>query len=374
MPDDNAMNLITEVDQKTQYVRTRALDISFNEILDMYRAGELIIDPDYQRLFRWSIANQSRFVESMVLEMPIPPIFVIEVEDNKYELIDGLQRISTYLHFRGELTAQHRGIRHGDFLVLEDCDIIQDLNGKSFRTLPSATAIKLKRHFIRMEVIRKESDKRLRYHMFKRLNTGGESLSSQEIRNCTIRLLDARFNDFLIALSRYESFSTCLETLTDEQTSALYDQELVLRFFSFKNWRENYVHEVGDFMTDYMEQVSDGRIDFHYTEEERDFKKTFDVLSKAMADASFGWANKQGNILRAFSAYHYEALTLGIQPLLTALNPDDDAQMTRLRTTLIEIKKDPDFIALTQGGGKNSRNALKGRIEFVESRLRGARL
>lgn len=66
----------------------------------MYSEGELIIKPNYQRTFRWATDKQSRFIESLLLEMPIPPIYVIEVEDGKYELIDGLQRISSYLCYR----------------------------------------------------------------------------------------------------------------------------------------------------------------------------------------------------------------------------------------------------------------------------------
>ena len=97
------INIIKDLEDKIKSVRTRSLDLSFNELVDMYKNEELIIAPDYQRLFRWSEANQSRFIESLLLEMPIPPIFVVELNEGVYELIDGLQRISSYLHFRGEL-------------------------------------------------------------------------------------------------------------------------------------------------------------------------------------------------------------------------------------------------------------------------------
>src|SRR5687768_13001280 len=95
--------LLDALEKKIQKARTKTLDISFNELLDMHRNDELIIDPDYQRLFRWSAAKESRFIESLILELPIPPIFVIEIDQGRYELIDGLQRISSYLHFRGAL-------------------------------------------------------------------------------------------------------------------------------------------------------------------------------------------------------------------------------------------------------------------------------
>ncbi len=92
--------LIKAIDNQAKSVKTKSLDISFNELLDMYNNQELIINPDYQRMFRWSEEKQSMFIESLILEMPLPPIFVIENGEGNYELIDGLQRISTYLHFR----------------------------------------------------------------------------------------------------------------------------------------------------------------------------------------------------------------------------------------------------------------------------------
>lgn len=185
--------LITAVDTAVMRVRTRALDVSFNELFDMYQSKELIISPEYQRLFRWPESKQSQFIESLILELPIPPVYVIEIEDGIYELIDGLQRISSYFHFRG-IHPNDPGVRR--VLTLQGCDVLPELNGTTYEHLPQSIQIKLKRHFIRMEVLRRETDPQLRYHMFKRLNTGGELLSPQEIRNCTIRLLVTRLTIF----------------------------------------------------------------------------------------------------------------------------------------------------------------------------------
>src|SRR5579859_4197470 len=133
MGDANSdVQLIDAVDEKVSAVRTRQLDLSFNELADMYASKELIINPEYQRLFRWSIGAQSRLIESLILELPVPPIFLMETEENVYELIDGLQRISSYLHFRGLLPDQDE-----PELVLQDCDIVSNLNGHTYRTLPA---------------------------------------------------------------------------------------------------------------------------------------------------------------------------------------------------------------------------------------------
>src|SRR5215469_9751673 len=115
--DQERDDLIQAVDSKISSVRTQAIDFSFNELADMHAAGELIIDPDFQRMFRWPEGSRARFIESLILELPIPPIFLIEREDRVYELIDGLQRISSYLHFRDQLVID--GVKLGP-LVLQD--------------------------------------------------------------------------------------------------------------------------------------------------------------------------------------------------------------------------------------------------------------
>lgn len=364
----SAAELIEAVDGAISRVRTRAVDVSFNELFDMYKSKELIIDPAFQRLFRWSPGKQSQFIESLILELPIPPIYVIEVEDGVYELIDGLQRISSYLHFRGGQPNQPEEERS---LTLTDCDILPSLNDQTYDDLPQAIQIKLKRHFIRMEVLRRESDKRLRYHMFKRLNTGGETLSPQEIRNCTIRLLDDTFNEFLKTMSKNPDFRTCMAQLTDEKKEQMYMEEYALRFFAIKNNQARYVKEIGDFLTEYMEAVSDPETEseFNYAKEEEDFKTTFKVLNEALGEQAFSGVNKQGTPMSYFSALHFEALTIGIQKHLAELAKANEALKKGFRDALDALKRDSEFQRQTKGGGKNYAAAMRKRIELVEKRV-----
>jgi hypothetical protein len=176
--ESGVIDLIEAIDSRLKKVHTQSFDLSFNELLDMHQNGELDISPDYQRLFQWSEGARSRFIESLLLQMPVPPIYVVEEDDGRYVLIDGLQRISSYLHLRGELEADHLDppIHKNDKLQLVDCDIVTELNGKTYDELGTALQIRLKRAFVRVEVVRKGSDRRFKYHMFKRLNTGGQLL------------------------------------------------------------------------------------------------------------------------------------------------------------------------------------------------------
>lgn len=356
------VDLIGAIDEKVSKIHTAGLDISLSELSDMYDVGELIIQPEYQRLFRWSEGKQSRFIESILIGMPLPPIFVIEKEDNVYILIDGLQRISSYLHFRGlhPDCVDDQGSR--SMLKLTDCDIVEELNGCSYDDLPKALQIKLRRSFIRVVVIKAGSDARLSYYMFKRLNTGGEQLTDQEIRNCTIRLLDDTFNEFITRLSENEDFKICAD-ISERKINQKQDQELVLRFFAFKNYRDNYIHNVGDFMTEYMEAVSDPEntdVSFDYFEERTIFDKTFKILRIVTEGRP-----------RLSRVYYYEAFTIGIQKYLDVIDPLDPEMMRKLKSEYDSIITDPEFHEIITGGGKNYPKPLQKRILFVENRLGG---
>ena len=367
--------LIQAVDKKISAVRTQSLDFSFNELADMHADGELIIDPEFQRMFRWSEGGQARFIESLLLELPIPPIFLIEREDRIYELIDGLQRISSFLHFRGQLKIDGELLEP---LVLSDCDIVEELNGKTYSDLPRALEIKLKRSYIRAEILRKESDPRLRYYMFKRLNTGGERLAEQEVRNATIRLLDNDFNHFIVNLSKNANFAYSVDAITENAKKRKFDQELVLRFFAFKNARHLYKHDIADFLTDYLEDVSDSTVDilFDYEVEKDVFEKTFLVIRKIAeyldyGSKIFGTMTVGGQPKAQFSVYHYEGIVLGLQSVINAVDPEDPDAVRLLAEVVRTGKADKEFLKAT-GGGKNERNALRARIEYFSERFERA--
>jgi uncharacterized protein DUF262 len=368
-------NLILELEEQVKVLHTTSLDISFNELKSMFEEKELNISPAYQRLFRWSEADQSRFIESLLLEMPIPPIFVIETDDKKWELIDGLQRISSYLRLRGikmGLQEDDDGGRNGvenDFLELVDCDIVESLNGHTFETLPIALQIRLKRSFIRVEVLRYGSDKHLKYHLFKRLNSGGEMLAPQEMRNCTIRILDDRFIEFIKVLAENTDFKDTIINLSDFKKQSAYTEELVLRFLAFKNNREAYKHDVDSFLTEYLEAVTlESENDFNYNSEQVNFEKTFKILNELHGSKIFGRVSNN-KIIEAFAIYHFEAISLGIQSCINKIDMDNNEAKANLKNKLKEIKLDSEFNKLVTGGGKNSKGGLNARIDFVDKKL-----
>ena len=358
-------NLIKSVDNQIINIRTRSLDVSFNEIYDMYKNNELIISPSYQRLFRWGEEKQSRFVESLILEMPVPPIFVIETNDGVYELIDGLQRISSYLHFRGE----RLGETDDDLLILQGCDIVDDLNGMTFNELPKALQIKIKRSFVRMEVIKKESEVSLKYHMFKRLNTGGELLSAQEIRNCTIRLLGEEGIDFLEECSKNEDFQSAIRRMDSDKLKTRYDQELILRFFAIKNDIENYKYPVTEYLTRYLEKITTGEILFDYKKEKMVFEQTFKFINDHWEDTAFSRKTANGMIRNEFVLYYFDGIAISLASLIGPIVLCDCAE--KIVECVDNIKYGPELQSYKTGSINGVKTRIKLFMEGVEKILVG---
>lgn len=352
--------LIENVDSQIIKIRTKSLDVSFNELYDMYKNKELTIAPDYQRLFRWEEGKQSRFVESLILEMPVPPIFVIETDEGIYELIDGLQRISSYLHFRGERLGDEDGDNEGieAYLRLQGCDIVPDLNGLTFNELPKALQIKIKRSFVRMEVIKKESETALKYHMFKRLNTGGELLSAQEIRNCTIRLLGAQGMDFLEECSHNKDFMNVVKRIGRDKFKTRYDQELVLRFFATKNDIENYRYPVTEYLTRFLEKITTGEIPFDYDKERQIFQDTFHFINDQLGEDAFSGKNPSGTFRNEFILYYFDGIAVPIASLIDQINCCDC--IAEIKTRIEQIKFGEDIQSYKTG----SVNGIKSRIKL----------
>lgn len=222
---------------------------------------------------------------------------------------------------------------------------------------------------MRVEVVRQESNPRFAYYMFKRLNTGGELLSEQEIRNCSIRLLGTTMLAFLSKLSEDEHFQACIEDITDEYRKRMGEQELVLRFFAFKNNLTEFEHEIHDFMTDYMERVTDAdvenHIDFDYVAEEETFRRTFRVLAETLGPKAFcRWA--KSGYAGGFSVSHFEAFSLGLARVIDRVpDPLSKDAIKAISEAAEGVKRNPKLRELTVGGGKNFRPIYEQKIALV---------
>ncbi|QMU26654.1 DUF262 domain-containing protein [Adhaeribacter radiodurans] len=236
-------------------------DFSLKIISEMVENGAVDIAPHYQRRERWDLNKQSSLIESFILNVPVPPVYLSEDDYGIYSVIDGKQRITSIRSF----------IK--DQFPLKDLKKFPELNGLTFSELPPNIKNALSvRPYLRVVTLLKQSDPDLKYEVFLRLNTGGEKLKAQEIRNVAY---SGRFNDLLFELSENEFLKDRLK-INNENSNAfrnMDDLEHVLRFFTLNEKWQNIGNVLSIEMDKYMAEnrnpddrkVSDLRFIFNET-------------------------------------------------------------------------------------------------------------
>jgi len=218
-----------EIENAQRLVKTDAYQMSIGEVVNMYKDGEFIINPDFQRLFRWEIGQKSKLIESLLLGIPLPSIFVFEREDSKWELIDGLQRISTLLEFMGELKDHTTEVLKSpsvlvatkylpslDKVVWEKSDLIGDVPVEEQNPLAGPQQLAIKRSRLSVEILKRPSDNETKYDLFQRLNAGGITANAQELRNCIIIMVNRQYAAFVRTLAESETFKRVLAASEDQ--------------------------------------------------------------------------------------------------------------------------------------------------------------
>ncbi|MDP2259519.1 MAG: DUF262 domain-containing protein [Caulobacter sp.] len=222
--------------------------------------GYMDLRPFYQRRPRWDVKQQSLLIESFIMNIPVPPVFLYERDFNSYEVMDGQQRITAIKEF------------YANSFKLRGLKIWPELNGRSYKTLPEKIKAGVDRRSITSIVLMKESteseeeESMLRETVFDRLNTGGIKLERQEIRNALYR---GKFNDLLDELSRSDLFrdvwglprwvaeeiDTNKNLLESSLFSKMGDNEIVLRFFALRH-AEHYRGGMQGFLDMYMRRAA----------------------------------------------------------------------------------------------------------------------
>lgn len=233
--------LANEIESAKRFVRTDAYQMSFGEVVTMYIEGDLIIDPDFQRLFRWNVGQKSKLLESLLLGIPLPSIFVFEKEDGKWELVDGLQRISTILEFMGVLRHPNSGYYSPSTLeatkylpslynaVWEVSTEIETVPVADQKPLDKSLQLAIKRSRIGVEILKRPSDDQTKYDLFQRLNAGGTQANAQELRNCIALMINASFFKSVKDAAELPVFQDVV-ALGDEQLEKQRHIELAMRF------------------------------------------------------------------------------------------------------------------------------------------------
>jgi hypothetical protein len=208
----------------------------------------LILQPDFQRHYIWNRATASRLIESVILGIPLPIIYLSEEENGELYVIDGQQRLTSFFSYI-EGNFRESKDKTSDF-KLTGLKVLKELNGKLFKDLDEEIQDKITSYSIRTIMFEKDSDKDLKFEIFERLNTGSVQLNDQELRNCIYR---GSYNDLLKEISSNKDFREIIGIKNPERRMA--DVELVLRFATFYHATYlNYKPPIKKFLNDDMER------------------------------------------------------------------------------------------------------------------------
>lgn len=293
---------------------TDSYPMSIGELTNLFRDGELVIRPAFQRLFRWEDDQKSLLIESILLGIPLPSIFVSQDQDGKWELIDGLQRISTILQLQGLLDSSEFPA-----LTLGATKYLRHLEGKTWdgdekNALSEAQKLDVKRAKIDIKIIKRESGDETKYDLFQRLNSFGSPLSAQEIRNAVLVGVNPDFVEWLQTLAKRESFVEAT-SLPEKDVAAKYDEDLVLRFLWLHRKQQVTTASLRQFQERLEEQALEMAThhDAQKVELERVFNETFDLLAAKGGDQIFKkWNASKSRFQGGFLNTAYEVLAMGL--------------------------------------------------------------
>ncbi|MFK3671762.1 DUF262 domain-containing protein [Leifsonia aquatica] len=372
------MTLQEEIDQRAQEIHTDSYSMSINEAVTMYEASDLDVHPEFQRIFRWTLEQQSKLIESIFLGIPIPPIFVATRKDGVWDVVDGVQRLSTIFRFMGalknadgdadlpeplmagEYLSQLSGLVYSSESVGEDAELPTDAH-----ELDDAQRRLFKRARLDFQIVQKESDEQAKYDLFQRLNSGTR-LSEQEARNCLAVMLDPSFSRWIDALADDEHFANVMN-ISDRQQEEAYDAESVLRYLSIVDASPEALQrmgDVGDFLTRSMRRFIDDPT-FDRDEQAKRFREVFSALDEALGANAFRRHDPvRDRYSGRFSVSAFEAVASGLArhwDYWRSLPADErNAEIARRIPT---VWSDPVFVQRA-GGGKAAERRIPYMVEI----------
>ena len=232
-------------------------------ISDGISDGTIVLQPDFQREYVWNVERASRYIESLLLRFPTPPIFLAQEQSDDWVVIDGHQRLETLFRYmkpliRGTLPIS---VRTQPELRLNSLEVLQDLNGSTITDLPISKREELWETELQVVLLPKDVASDLKYALFARLNAGSMSLNPQELRNCIFR---GEYNDFIRRKSEDTEFLRLWNPSRPEPDKRMKHRERLLRFYAMLHRRSQYRTPFRVFLNDEMEAHR------HFERDERD--------------------------------------------------------------------------------------------------------
>ena len=297
--------------------------------------------PDYQREFTWDEKRRSKFIESVLIGLPIPFLFLAEVDDDegRLEIVDGSQRIRTLTEFVS-----------GN-LILNDLSKLSLLNGVKFDQLPLARQRKFNRTTIRIIALSKKADEETRRDLFERINTGSQQLEDMEQRR---GIMPGKFAAFIDRCAKHHLLHE-LAPLSDAYIKRREREEFALRFFAYAERYLDFDKSVKEFLDQFFK---DKNVSFDESAMWAKYDSMLNFVKKFFPDGFRRKNHKTAKRVR------YEAIAVGVT---LALQSNSDLKPPPTE----HWSESSDFNDLTTSDASNSKPKIKKRIEYVQSQLLG---
>lgn len=339
---DKDIKLISKAEEQIKTLRKEieynTRDYSIDYIIEHLKNDYFYIPDEYQRQFIWDINNKSKFIESILLGLPIPLMFFSDTTDGRCEIIDGAQRTQTLEEFI-----------NGD-LILTGLKKLDSLNNFSFEDIPDYFKTKFKKTNIRVIVLSDETSLEIRQEIFTRINTNGMKAKSSEVRRG--KFMESNFMKFIKNCAE-DSLFLKLCPISDLMKKRYEGQELVVRFFAYLNNYKNFEHSVVDFIDDYVENVKDS---FNEDVMEIEFQKMLEFVEKYFP---YGFAKTKN--AKSTPRVRFEAISIGVG-LALRTNPN-------LKVNNVNWINSDEFKYHTTTHSSNTLSRVTGRIEYVKNIL-----
>jgi len=339
----NEEDVEREIVEQQRTVRYDTKEYTVEFLSEKYTKGEIVI-PEYQRNLVWSEEKKSKFIESVIIGLPIPFMFGTENKDGFVEIIDGSQRLRTINEFlKGELE-------------LVNIEKIGSINGYIYDELPSAQKRKLKNKSLRM-VLLNEVDENVCIDIFERINTGAEELRPSEVRKGAFK---GPFYDLVLKMAAKKEFKA-LTPMSQKTANRGERDELALRFFCYSDIYLQFKHDVRLFLDRYTKEMNRKFAESPDLAEEYECRFN-NMISFVARNFENGFAKNRN---RVTPRVRFESLSVG-----TCLALQEKPEVLESQIDVDWLSSD-DFKEHTTTHGSNNSNRLKNRIEYVRDQILG---
>ncbi|MFH7001781.1 DUF262 domain-containing protein [Flavobacterium bizetiae] len=335
----------------SKYIKGKGYDPEVkDENADFYNC---IFVPEYQRDFTWDTVRQSRFIESVILGLPIPLIFVAENKDSAWEIVDGSQRVRTLNAFLSNK------------LRLSSLDKLNNLNGFGFSDLEKSRQGKIKDTPIRMIVLSEDADDQVKTDMFERINRGSDLLKPMEKRK-GIYLGD--FRDFIYDKCAKNELFSKLAPIDNWLKNRQEKEELILRFFAFSDGYLHYPNNMGvsNFLDIYLDKKNKALEKLSPENKKQELENYYEqfITTLKFVDnySNYGFRRTYNPQTKRVI---FEAIAVGVN---SALKEKPDIKFSKSK--MKELLNSKTFVDFTSGNVGNkkaySKEQVIGRIEFIK--------